>query len=74
MPWSRGRWSISRKLRVELTPAERELVARGLSVQGAKNISLDPKTGRLGGIDAGGSAGRGLDRHDEPLLASWPTG
>ena len=40
------------KLRVELTPAERDLVARGLSVRGAKNISLDPKTGRLGGIDA----------------------
>ena len=40
------------KLRVELTPAERALVASGLSVRGAKNISLDPKTGRLGGIDA----------------------
>jgi hypothetical protein len=40
------------QLRVELTPAELALVARGLSVKGAKNISLDPKTGRLGGIDA----------------------
>jgi len=40
------------KLRVDLTPIERALVARGLSVKGAKNISLDPKTGRLGGIDA----------------------
>jgi 3-deoxy-D-manno-oct-2-ulosonic acid (Kdo) hydroxylase len=40
------------KLVFELLPEERALVGRGLSVAGAKNISLDPASGRLGGIDA----------------------
>jgi hypothetical protein len=39
------------RLRFELTAEEHVLVARGQSVAGAKNISLDPATGRLGGID-----------------------
>src|SRR5262249_52450504 len=35
----------------ELLPEERVLVGRGLTVAGAKNISLDPASGRLGGVD-----------------------
>lgn len=39
------------KLVFELLPAERALIGRGLAVAGAKNISLDPAGGHLGGID-----------------------
>ena len=40
------------RLVFELQPEERALVVRGLTVIGAKNISLDPASGRLGGVDA----------------------
>ncbi len=43
------------RLRFELEPAETALVSRGLSVRGAKNISLDPGTGRLGAAEIAGS-------------------
>src|SRR5215471_17600202 len=39
------------RLVFELLPEERALVARGLTVVGAKNISLDPTSGRLSGVD-----------------------
>jgi len=39
-------------LRFELLPAEQALVARGLGVRGAKNISRDPDSGRLTAAEA----------------------
>ncbi len=48
------------RLRFELRPEERALVTGGLSVRGAKNISLDPATGRLGAAEASGEEGRML--------------
>lgn len=50
------------KLVFELQPEERTLVGSGLAVAGAKNISLDPASGRLGGVDGGDAPVEALTR------------
>ncbi len=60
-PWPQDAWDALEdgavlhfpRLRFALMPEELSLVARGLSVRQAKNISRDPDTGRLSGIAPG---------------------